>query len=159
LIMRSREDIVEILRLCSELEQAISRLYRSFALWDDPLQDFWKNLSTEELNHFKYLIQIIELVQGDELIFVVIREFNSQAVRSMIKFVQDNFKEAEDGVVHPHKFLFIARDIEDSLLENKFYEFLDSPNPDFKALIFQIISDTRRHRKDLIQKIEERSGA
>jgi hypothetical protein len=53
--------------------------------------------------------------------------------------------------------LFIARDLERSILENSYGQMLKSDDPGFQALVNEIVSDTVDHHAYLVQKIDEMS--
>ena len=87
--------------------------------------------------------------------FIVLRDFQAATVNSAVRYAQSNIDIIDNHLNDKKFFLFIARDLETSILESKCFEFLSSDLKEFNFLMRKLIEDTLEHRKMLNQKIED----
>jgi hypothetical protein len=73
--------------------------------------------------------------------------------------IQWNIQRLRKREITEQNMLFIARDLERSILENQYAQIIKGDNSGFQALMKEIVSDTVDHHAFLIQKIGEISSA
>jgi rubrerythrin len=146
---------VETLQLASELELIVGKLYETFSLYDGPNKLFWLDISKQEEEHSKSAVRLMQMVKNKPEEFSDNRIIKPEVVKSIMKDVENSRILAKDGALPVFKFLFVARDIENSILEQKYNEIVRSSNLEFKKLVDGIIKDTIIHREMLDKKIIE----
>jgi hypothetical protein len=83
------------------------------------------------------------------------RPFNVISVSVAWAGVQNRLQELKEGRLGGANLLFIARDIEQSLLEAKPGEILKSRDVEYQNLFQTMVSQTQTHKWKLEKKIEE----
>lgn len=86
------------------------------------------------------------------------RAFNSAAIRTILASIESYTAQARSGQLQPQRAVFIAKDIENSLLEARYTDIVSSGNVEFKKTIARIDEETRAH-KDLFTRKLTRGGA
>jgi hypothetical protein len=78
--------------------------------------------------------------------------FKRPAVQTFISGVKSNIEKLRNRKLPKDKVLFIARDMEESILESKYMEIIRTEEPEFQTLMKQILSDTVTHKGWLNEK-------
>lgn len=149
-------EIVNILDLIAQLEMSVSEMYSECARKYPLNESFWKGLADAEVHHVNVIKTISGLYTQGPADFQVARPFTPAGVNAALAWVRDNTARLKSGYVPEEKMYFIARDIEASLLESKFMDFLKSQIPEFNDLVRTITEETENHKKALIQRISFR---
>ena len=87
--------------------------------------------------------------------FEVYRKFSPVAVKRVISSVKNNIESVRNNEFSELKALYIARDIEQSVIERKFTEIVKTRNIEYQNLEKEIISQTREHRNSIDKRILE----
>ncbi len=148
-------DIVGLLDVLSELELKVSQFYNACAESYSEEEEFWESLVSCEKLHSCYISRISGFIKEKPEQFEVGRRFNSVAAKTVIKGVDSDIEKVKNNLIDIKKALNIARDIEMSLLEQKFFEIVKSENNEFLNLLDKIVSDTREHKVKIEKKINE----
>jgi len=147
--------IVESLRLLKRSEQWLSILYKTCAgIWPEEA-GFWEFMEHAELKHADYVDKITELFQETPEEFIPIIEFNPLSVQMMIDSTKQDVERMKNRELTKKQLLIIARDIENSLIENKFYELIRSKNKEFLQLIKEIKQQTMVHKSQLEERLKQ----
>ena len=150
--------LLNILDGMRELELLVSRLYGKCAeAWPEG-KDLWQKLSREEGLHAQYVEKMAELVKSNPSAFELNPSFKSAASATFIKYVASVVGKVDSHSVTHDTMLFLARDIEQALLEAKYAEVVKTTNAEYRALLTQLIKDTEGHRDSLAQKIRTLQG-
>ncbi|MCX5813760.1 MAG: hypothetical protein NT178_14615 [Proteobacteria bacterium] len=145
--------ILELLKLMVENELAIGELYKACGeKWKDD-EGFWMGIYEEEHKHAQYINMIIEIISTKPERFEKSRPFNIFATKTVISGVQDKIQKIKKGEIHQNNALFIARDIEQAILEDKYSEIVKTDDVEFKSLMQEIVNDTGAHKTRMNQKI------
>ncbi len=151
------EDIRDILRLMKDLEQTVAELYRSCGeSWPED-KEFWAKMEGAELKHARNIDEMIRIVSEKSESYQIGHRFKPPAVRTFISAVRSNIQRLSNREIGKDKILFIARDIEEALLESKYGEILPSGDSRLHSLMNEIILETKVH-KDLLNEKMEKSG-
>ena len=147
--------MLDALTVMKEFELSVAELYRTCdSLWpeDDPL---WKNLEQAEIRHAESVEKMIFILSERPDSFEPNRVFKPAAIRTSISGIQGDIQRLKKREIPKTKLLFIARDLEQSAIESKYFERVKSLDVEFQGLVEQLRIDTTTHRDALNKKIEE----
>jgi len=139
-------DIIDAL---AKNEQYIAALYKKYADRFPDYREFWENLSAEELVHAEKLQTISQVKSGDSIL--IKGRFNIIAIQNFSKRV---LAEAESvNIINSTlvSALSMALNIEQSLIEQKYFEVFESDAVELKQVFSSLAADTRRHLENVRQ--------
>jgi len=147
------ESISKTMDIMAQYELLLSDIYeRCAAAWPDD-KDFWLDIAHQEIQHAENIKMIKEIVKKAPSHFDLGRPLNPIAIATAIKGLQDIIQRLTAGDYSYEKILFIARDIENSILEAHYLDIVKTGNVEYQTLIKKIIHDTRNHSRQLQQKL------
>ena len=137
-----------------DCELAISELYRVFSInCKSENREFWRLLNSQELIHAELVTKMMDLVAKTPDKYFPGRELKPMAIKLIISSVKTTIEDVKNRKLLDNNMFFIARDLENSLIENKYNEVLKSEIAEYKALVDRIAQETIVHRKMLLAKI------
>ena len=136
----------EIIYLLVNNELAISKLYKTYARNFPSYGDFWSTLADEEIDHAKCLSKLEAKVLDGTISFDPDR-FSAAAINRSLRYIEELLEEAADPDFSLINALSGASLIEDSLLENKFFEVFRGDSPKLKQVFKTLIEATQEHRQ------------
>ena len=145
--------ILDTIDQMKELEIALSRFYGTCAEAWAANAPFWQHLSREEAGHADTLGHISEIISARPDRFTKGRAFHALAARTVIQGVEGNTQKVRDGLIDERKALVLARDIENSIMESRYIEIVNTDDTDFKALVRKILEETSHHRAMINEKL------
>jgi len=152
--MYEKEDPNEVLDLLVKNEEAIERLYTDYAAKFPDTDELWQNLAAEEKSH----AESIKKLQNKNLSFNRGR-FKSAAVRNFTAYIEDKIKYSNNPGISLINALSTAVDIEESLIEHRFFEVFPADSPDLHQTLNKLEEATQTHAARLREKLaQERKG-
>lgn len=149
------KNILDVLKTMAEAELTVAEFYRECAqIWKEE-EEFWKHLETSEVYHAKDMNKMAEIISKKMESFEKYRPFNIVAIRTFILGVNTNIQRLKKGEIPKNNSLFIARDIEQSLLERKYDEIVKTSDVEYQTLAKKIVSQTLEHEELINNKIKE----
>jgi rubrerythrin len=139
----------EILDFLREIELMVAELYRRFSRSFAQDRVIWEDLSQDEEGHAKMAGELKNTLLRNGSPFEV-GKINLAALHTYRQGIEDHIGRLQRGELGRQNALFIARDFERALVEQRFYESIRSDNPDYRAIQTKIQSETERH----LQKLE-----
>lgn len=136
---------LETLAHIERSEAVVGEYYRQCALRWPEAAAFWNAIAAEEDTHTRSVQQISAMLKDTPQKFRQGRTISPVAVKTFIRGVEEHKTRVAAGELDQKRALFIAIDIEKSLLENRFYEILQADTDDFGKLIARITVETRGH--------------
>jgi hypothetical protein len=138
-----------------EFELALARMYAvGGEQWpQDPA--FWQALVSAEEGHARWIRTLAAIVAERSHCFIPGRPLTPIAVELQIDYVQHRTREFATGRMAERQALLVMRDLEASILEERFYELVSGDDPEFVGHIAAIVTDTRSH----VGKLEQRMRA
>jgi hypothetical protein len=139
---------VRLLEVFAEHESEISRLYETYASVFPDHRRFWNDLADDEANHADWVRSLVPLVEDGSL---GLREdrFARAAIETSLRYIRRRAGEASVESPGFMKALVIALDIEDAMLEKRFFEIADEDTPEFRRVMNSLQRETERHRTAL----------
>lgn len=152
---RQLESILDMLKIMKELELTAAEFYRTCGeIWIIE-KDFWINMEQSELKHAQNIDLMIKISSEKPEKFELGHPFKHPAIQTFISGVKLDIQRLRSRKLSKGKTLFVARDIEESMLESKYMEIIRTNEPEFQALMKQIISDTLTHKEWLYEKMRQ----
>jgi len=147
------DTITKVIEAMMQFESALADFYKQCAdAWAED-QGFWRNLANAELQHENNLRKMREIIINKQNSFNLGRSFNTIALNTAITGIHDNIKRLMGGFLSREKVLFIARDIEQSVLEANYSEIVNTSDIECQTLMKDILSQTYDHKMAIQNKI------
>ena len=156
--MMPRGNITNILKVMdsiANLELKIAEFYAECGASWPTEKEFWSGLERDEMVHAQMIRKMADIFHHRPEQFEGSRPFNVISVSVAWAGVQNRLQELKEGRLRGTNLLFIARDIEQSLLEAKPGEILKSRDEEYQTLFQTMVSQTQSHKRKLERKIDE----
>lgn len=150
---RTIQDVSEVMNDMITLELALADLYQACSEQFPEDKNFWLAIKHQEELHAKLIRQLSELVTSHPQEFNFGRPFNSTAVKTTLSSVTNYAQTVRKGLLQRKRALFMARDIENSVLEAKYGEIVSTNNLEYRKIIERIMTDTLSHRNVFAAKV------
>ena len=128
---------------------AVARFYATCALCWPGDRPFWLALAREEMEHHKTCKRIEALVRAKPAYVVVGRAFRPQAVELVRQGVERQTHLAMARKLPLRGALVAAQQIENSIIENRYWEILRSLDDEFDGIVAAAGPETHVHRRRL----------
>ncbi len=138
------ETQLKVIELLAEHETMIGRLYKEYAQKFLHWKDFWSKLSAEERGHANWILKLRSKIKGGSVYFKEDR-FNKEAIKTSLKYLNNQLSQAQMQDISLIKALSIARDIENGLIEKKFFEIFEGDPIELKHVLLNLAAATREH--------------
>ncbi|MEI6845451.1 MAG: hypothetical protein WCK36_00225 [Candidatus Firestonebacteria bacterium] len=142
----SKEKVLEIFDIMNSIETELAALYTVYAERFPEESAFWSKISQDENNHGENVKKMKKLVLSDDFVYKIEKTFTPKAGILMLQNIKLNIKNVLEQPVSIKQAFVIARDLENSLFESKYMEFLITNNKEFNNLIDINISQTAAHK-------------
>lgn len=146
--MQLNSDSEEIISLLGQQESTISRLYRGFSYIFEN-NDFWQKLANQENIHMQWIMSL----KASEEASINKERFNIEAIKEMIDYENKLIQKQSELTLK--QALGTALDIENSLLENKFFTVFDTDSDSLKKVLTDLAKDTDNHKFMLQDELEK----
>jgi len=145
--MKTREDIIEIVDLLAQNEQAMADLYYSYG---ENFPDFklWEFLQDEEEKHNDLVLSIMDNVEDGSINFDDMH-FSVRTISMAIDQTLNEIAITENGSRKLEQAIEFALKLESSMLEKNFLNYFSSTDPDVQNLLKELKKDTKSHKKML----------
>lgn len=152
------KNVLQVMSDMADLELALAALYQACSDAFPEDGDFWLAIKRQEEEHADSVRQMAALVSETPQDFEIGRAFNSIAIRTIKARIADCTAQIRNRQIPRDKALVIARDIENSVLEANYGEFVKTGNLRFKAFVDILANDTSAHKNLLVQKAPKGKG-
>lgn len=142
--MQLTETQLKVIELLAECEIMIGRLYKEYAQKFLDWKDFWSRLSAEEREHANWILKLSSKIKEGSVYFEDDR-FNKEAIKTSLKYLNNKLSEAQMQNISLTKALSTARDIENGLIEKKFFEVFEGDPVKLKHVLLNLATSTKEH--------------
>jgi rubrerythrin len=155
MIQNDIKSIMELLSILAKTESAIADFYDACGqMWPEE-REFWESLVRDERGHADVMQRMANIIYQKQDVFRVGRKINSIAVKTFNRSIEENRERCLNGNLPRERMLFIARDIERSLIEEKFHEIVTTDDLEYRSLSKTIVDETAIHKNLIDKKIKE----
>jgi len=145
------ETQLKAIKLLAEHEKAISQLYKEYARKFPEQKDFWSKIAREELEHASWIFTLCSKAKEGSLYFEEGR-FKTGAIKTSLEYLKSQIAEAQNNKISAKNALSVARDLENGLIEKKFFEVFQPDCREIKQVLLDLAAATREH-SNRIEKI------
>jgi len=143
----------DVLELMQSYELILKDLYALFADKISVEREFWIKLSEEENKH-AYWLEVLGMnmqkqnvsLNGDE-------RFNVPLIKSSIQHVEEALNDFRKVELSLFDALTFAKDVENSMIEKKFFEVFYGINDDFDQVMKLLKEETEEHNRRIEEKL------
>jgi hypothetical protein len=158
LIQKSSTNLMSILKSMTDFELALADLYRTCSqIWLAD-KEFWADMEKAELKHAENINKMNKLVSEKPDHFEPGRLLKPAAFQTSILGIKWHIERLKKREISEKKMLFIARDLEQSILESSYSDVIKTSDTEFQTLTKEVFSDTVGHRERLDKKISGTSS-
>jgi rubrerythrin len=155
--MPSEAEQIQTLGLMAAHESALADLYRAYAKTLPSYEDFFNGLAADEVLHARMLAGFVDDVKTRK-VSVKPGRFSSQSILSSLDITKERVAEAERGEVSLMEALSTARDLEDGLIERKYFGIFEDDGPELTKLLERLAVETEAHRRKVTEAWERERG-
>lgn len=135
------------LALMAELERAIADLYRACAKADADRGEVWERLAGAERNHAVWVRALAKaLLERKGEGFRAGRRFGRDTIQTLATQVRKNEMDVRAGSIKGRAMYLMARGLETTLIEDRFYELVTAQDEEHQKLVARIVAETREHQ-------------
>lgn len=135
------------------LSLALAELYQACSEQFPEDKNFWLAIRHQEQLHAKLIGQLADLISSQPQEFRFGRPFNSVAIKTTMSSIADYTESVRKGLLQRKRAPYMARDIENSVLEAKYGEIVSTNNIEFRKIIELINKDTLAHKNVFAAKV------
>jgi len=147
------QEVVQILEGVRALEDGGGLVDETCADMYPETADFWKKLSAAERNHARIAVEMAKMVAADPGDYEMGRPLSLVAITHVIKGMAEQRDVLLRKKTPLKQALAIALDLEQSILERSYADFLKSKSPLYNSLVQRLVVDTTEHRRLLAEKM------
>jgi len=151
--MDLRTNPSEVIEAMAKNEEAISRLYQAYADRFPGQKAFWSSLAADETSHAGW-IRGLQAKMRDGSLAVNRDRFKVQPVRGFSAYLERELTSAREPGMSPINALSVALYIEESIIEQRFFEAFQADAPELKRVLADLASATKGH----LEKVREEWG-
>jgi len=155
--MPSEVEQIQTLGLMAAHESVLADLYRAYAKKLPRYQDFFNSLAADEVLHARMVAGFVDDVKARK-VYVRPGRFSSQSILSSLDFARARVAEAERGGMSLMEALSTAKDLEDALIERKYFEIFEDDGPELTRLLERLATETEAHRRKVSEAWERERG-
>ncbi len=142
--MNITDTAAHALDMLREHEKAIGRLYEAYARRFPQDGEFWLILAQEEQQHAGW-IELLQTKVEDDPSAMIVNRFPAAAINYSLHYLSRLTEDAQQPSLTPINALSAALDIEQALLENKYFEVFTSDSAAIQRLLHLLTQATRAH--------------
>lgn len=139
-----RSSASEIVEAMARNEEAISRLYQAYADRFPAQKEFWSGLAAEETTHAGW-IRGIQARMKEGALSINKDRFKLQPVRAFTSYLEREMAGAREPGMSPINALSVALYIEESIIEQRYFEAAAADTPEMKRVLDDLAGSTRAH--------------
>ncbi|KKP68737.1 MAG: hypothetical protein UR66_C0003G0002 [Candidatus Moranbacteria bacterium GW2011_GWE1_35_17] len=146
------DDVLELMR---SYELLLKDLYALFALKISEEKEFWLKLSEEENKHAYWLEVLGANMQKQNISLNGDDRFNLPLMKSSISHIQESLEDFKKVEISLFDALTFASDMENSMIEKKFFEVFYGINDDFDRVMKLLKEETIAHSQRIEEKLKK----
>lgn len=145
--------LVEALQALVRLELAVGELYKACSVrWPDDGR-FWLEVARQETDHAHAIERMLAIIALNPGNFAPLKAIRINAVDTIVSGIETRAEQIRSGLLTENNALHIALDLEKSVMENRFYEMVQTTDPAFLTICSEIMAQTRDHKSHFENRI------
>jgi rubrerythrin len=142
--MDLKANVTEVIEAMAKNEEAVSRLYQAYADKFPAQKAFWASLAADEISHAGW-IRGLQAKMREGSLTVNRDRFKIQPVRGLSAYLERELTSAREPGMSPINALSVALYIEESMIEQRYFEVFAPDAPELKRVLSDLATATRSH--------------
>jgi hypothetical protein len=147
--MSMQADQLQTIGLIAAHEAAIAELYSAYAAKFPASSDLFSQLAAAERDHARHITDFATAVRTGK-VHIRTDRFAPAAFLNSLDFIREQVQEAPNPDVSLLKALSIAYDLENGLIERRYFEVVEGDPEELRDLLQRLEAETSEHR-DLVR--------
>jgi hypothetical protein len=151
----SLQTLFGVMKTMTATERLVADFYRTCAeTWKED-REFWMGIVEEEEKHARNIERMTQIIASRPGRFEIGRPFNETAIRTTMKGIEGFMERMKSGKVTRKGAFFMARDIENSVIEKNYAEIVRTDDLEYLTLLKEVVEDTGTHKHEIEERIRE----
>jgi hypothetical protein len=147
--------VLEMMVSMKELELVLADFYKVCAeRWKED-EKFWMVIQNQEIKHASNIEKMETMISQKPEIFERKIVLEDWGIKLIVSGIKTNIQKLKNNVFTKKQILYIARDIEESILEKKYGEIVVTNDREYNDIVNNIISQTTDHKNRIDRKIAD----
>ena len=142
--MDSKESQMYIVELLVNNEVNVGKLYRAYAEQFPDYCSFWAGLASEEAEHASWIRKLASKV-AEGAVIINDRRFSASAIKTFSGYLERELIKVNESGISLISALSTALYIEESIIEQKYFELFDGDSIEFKKTLIDLANATKNH--------------
>jgi rubrerythrin len=155
--MSARTDQLEALGLLAAHEAAMADFYSALGARFTECADLFLTLATAERDHARRITDFAALVSAGT-VRVDPGRFPAAALLASLDCIREEVRRAQAPTMTLSGALSVAHELEDALIESRYYESVEGDSAELKELVERLSRELAEHRA-LLERAKENAGA
>lgn len=151
--MDLRGNVSEVIEAMAKNEEAVSRLYQAYADKFPAQKAFWAGLAADEMTHAAW-IRGLQAKMREGSLSINRDRFKIQPVRGFTAYLERESATVREPGMAPINALSTALYIEESIIEQRFFEVFAADAPELKRILADLANSTKAH----LERVREEWG-
>ena len=152
--MNLKESQIKVIEMLARNEEAVSKLYKAYAEKFPAHKGFWSRLAEEEIGHAGWIRKLHSKVKEGSVYFNEGR-FKIEAIQTSLDYLNDWLVKARKEEISLINALSLAWDIENALMERKYFEIFEGDSVELKHVLTDLADSTKNHRDRVKRALDE----
>ena len=152
--MSARTDQLEALGVLAAHEAAMADFYSALAARFPERTDLFSTLASAERDHARRITDFAALVSAGKVRADPSR-FPAAALFASLDYIREEVGRAEAPGMTLSEALFVAHELEETLIESRYYEVVEGDSAELKELVERLSRELAEHRAVLERAREE----
>ncbi|MBN1226848.1 MAG: hypothetical protein JXA79_07640 [Deltaproteobacteria bacterium] len=149
------KDLLGIMEIMAANERLIGNFYQSCAETWEQDRIFWLTIAAEEEKHAKNIQRMAQIISLKPEQFQIGRFFNMAAIQTVMAGIRGHLKRLKEKQMTRGQAIFVARDIESSLIEKNYGEIVKTGDIEYLTLMKEVTEETEKHKESIERHIQE----
>jgi bacterioferritin (cytochrome b1) len=154
-----QDNMLDALKALIRLELKVGELYEACALQWPEDAPFWLGVARQEAGHARAIERMVLLISKNPAHFLPAKAIKVEAVETIIAGIERTTNQVRNGRLLKNNLMAIAVDIENSVMEKKFFEMIKTADPVFLELCHDIMAQTKEHKQRFEKRLAELKAA
>lgn len=141
---------LETISLLSTHEQAMADLYWAYAARFQEEANLFRTLAMAERAHAQWISEFVARARAGQT-QINPRRFRPAAFDTSLTFLREQLAQVETPGFDLLTALSVAHDLEEALIERRYFEVLEGDSPELADLLRRLQKETEQHREQVRQ--------
>lgn len=148
-----QDTMLDALKALIRLELKVGELYEACALQWPEDAPFWLDVAREEAGHARAIERMVLLISKNPALYAPARTIRMAAIDTVMAGIDRVLQQLRVGQVIKRTALTIALDLENSLMEKRLHDLVQTDDPAFLQLRHDVTEQTREHRERFAKRL------